>query len=100
MADDTTTTTDTSGPKSAPKGRRWALIDAVQEHHYAGKVSPELVAALQANNGKAILARTRSVITDEFGTREDIWHVAPELDMPGALPGEWRKVLLVDIEDN
>lgn len=58
--------------------------------YYGGKVDPALVKEMNDKGADTILATQRSVVVDNYGRTENVWIGAPEPDLPGPIPGEYR----------
>lgn len=91
--------TDQAAGDTAPTH---TIHDYNTDEYYGGLISPELITAFDGikRGKKALFAQLRSVLTDQFGTRSDIWFPAKELDIAGPRPGEHRLVYLVPVGDD
>lgn len=84
-----------------PTGPTFIARDFVTGDYYGGMVDSEVSDLLTADKAPThLLCVQRSVIVDRFGKKESVWVIAPELDMPGALPGEYRKITVEEVEAN
>lgn len=70
--------------------------DSVTGDYYGGDVHPDVVAEVFASGEQALCVQ-RSVIADEYGTVKQVWVWAPELDLPGPPPGEYRWITVEEV---
>lgn len=82
-------------------GKRWAARDFTTRDYYGGIVDPSLLDAfdkLDNTDAGWILGVQRNVIVDRFGNTETVWVEAPRQEMPGAIPGEYRRLYFEEID--
>lgn len=82
-----------------PDGPEMIARDAVTGVHYGGLVSRELADACKTARNGEVIAVSRSIVKDRFGSKENVWFPAPEPDGLSPIPGEHRRVWLEEQPD-
>lgn len=71
--------------------------DHVTKDYYGGLVDPEVIRAFNDTDEDYVYGVQRSVIVDRYGNTEQVWVLAVLPEMPGAIPGEYRKITVEEM---